>query len=206
MPISIESQTFQETREALERLAGENEEFLRDKELQDKLVREKGLDPKEFREAYKSYVTEYQGGRRDFRPKSTMLGRFAGRVAGEVVEGAEGLAGLAGVSLKEGAKDLSNAVFGHQLSDKIEEDLESYLDPYHGDDTLADVENIGGQIASFFVPFTGAMKLVNLGGKAANATRLSSVAGKAVPKRLKTQKAANIGKMVVAGAAADAFP
>ena len=41
MPISIESQTFQETREALERLAGENEEFLRDKELQDKLVRGK---------------------------------------------------------------------------------------------------------------------------------------------------------------------
>ena len=206
MPVSIESQTFQETREALERLAGENEEFLRDKELQDKLVREKGLDPKEFDEAYKSYVTEYQGGRRDFRPKSTMLGRFAGRVAGEVVEGAEGLTQLVGgVSLKEGAKNLSNAVFGHQLSDKIEEDLESYLDPYHGDDTLADVENIGGQIASFFVPYAGAMKLINIGGKAANATRLSSVAGKAVPKRLKTQKAANIGKMVVAGAAADAF-
>jgi len=205
MPISIESQTFQETREALERLAGENEEFLRDKELQDKLVREKGLDPKEFDEAYKSYVTEYQGGRRDFRPKNTMYGRFAGRVVGEVVEGVEGLAGLAGVSIKEGAKDLSNAVFGHELSDKIEEDLESYLDPYHGDDTLADIENIGGQIASFFVPYTGAMKLINLGGKAANATRLSSVAGKAVPKRLKTQKAANIGKMVVAGAAADAF-
>ena len=49
------------------------------------------------------------------------------------------------------------------------------------------------------------MKLINIGGKAANATRLSSIAGKAVPKRLKTQKAANIGKMVVAGAAADAL-
>lgn len=40
------------------------------------------------------------------------------------------------------------------LPKELKKDILRAIDPYHGDNALGTIENVGGKIASFFIPFS----------------------------------------------------
>jgi hypothetical protein len=171
MPLNITTKDFQETARELEKLVETDPEVAQSKELQDRFVEEKGLNTSEFDKAYIEYASEVEKGRTDFRPEnSSVVSRFIGRAAGEVAEGVEDVGQLlTGKSFKAYLEEEAKKVYGEEVTDDFIKQAQEYLDPYHGDSTLGSIEDIGGQVASFFVPFTAGLKSVkaiNAVGKA----------------------------------------
>ena len=66
--MNIYTQTFQDILKEFESLAAKNSEFLDSKELQDKYLINKGVEPKEFFEGYSTYLDKLDEGVTDFRP------------------------------------------------------------------------------------------------------------------------------------------
>ena len=210
MPLSITTKEFQETASQIQELAERDPEFLQNKELQDRFVEEKGLNVSDFDKAYVEYLGEIDKGRTDFRPEdSSVLGRFVGRAVGEVSEGVEDVGQLlTGKSFQAYLEEEARKNYGDETTDDFIKQAQEYLDPYHGDSTLGTIEDIGGQVASFFVPFTGAVKgarVVGGAGKAISPAALISglnALGKKKVAGLRVGPTARLSGYGVAGAAA----
>jgi hypothetical protein len=210
MPLSITTKEFQETASQIQELAERDPEFLQNKELQDRFVEEKGLNVSDFDKAYVEYLGELEKGRTDFRPEdSSVLGRFVGRAAGEVAEGVEDVGQfLTGKSFQAYLEEEARKIYGDEVTDDFIKQAQEYLDPYHGDSTLGTIEDIGGQVASFFVPFTGVVKgarVVGGVGKAISPAALTAglnALGKKKVAGLRVGPTARLGGYGVAGAAA----
>ena len=170
MAVDIQTKLFQETASELEDIINKNPEIGQRSDLMNTFIKEKGLDPKEFYTAYKEFDDAKQAGETDFRPGIDLgesvpaniaeslinpPARFAGRVVGELARGVEDLYRY--VTPDEIETEIDNKV--SEVTDAVlpkqfKKDLLAILDPYHGDGTLGMVEDVGGQIASFFVPFS----------------------------------------------------
>lgn len=182
--MNIYTQTFQDIVKEFEGLAAKNSEFSDSKELQDKYLINKNVEPKEFFEGYSTYLDKLDEGVTDFRPAQLEIGdnpvadfvegtlgsiaRFGGRTAGELSDYLK----LGGIKLPQEALEI--------------------LDPYHGEGFLAGTEHIGGDIASFFVPF-------NILGKADKINKAGKF-GKHIQKAF-SRKPARWGAVGVVGAA-----
>jgi len=123
-----------------------------------------GYHPDSYIEELNKYEQELKKGG-DARADTTALGRFAGRVAGEV---------------GEGLIDFGSVIYGDEfavqassLFKKAEDFLPpSYVraikegfDPYHPDTTGGDIEYVAGYLGSLLVPTTTVIKGINIGNK-----------------------------------------
>ena len=67
MAVDIQTQLFQDTASELENIINKNPEVGDRPDLMDTFIKEKGLDPKEFYDAYREFDTAKQAGETDFR-------------------------------------------------------------------------------------------------------------------------------------------
>ena len=150
--MNIYTQRFQDIAKELEQLAEKDSRFATNKEMQNLYLEQKGVDPDEFSQAYGEYIDKLEEGQTDFRSAQPELGD---NIVADSIENVVGsVARFTGRTVGEYADYLK--LLGVELPDSALK----YLDPYHGDTLLSDVENFGGQIASFIGP--------GLGLKAAN--------------------------------------
>ena len=169
--VDIRTQLFQDTASQLENLIDANPEIGDRPDLMDTFLIEKGYEnPKEFYAAYKEFDDARKAGETDFRPGVELgdnivaeaaesvinpAARFAGRVVGETARGFEDIYRyLTPDDTEEIIDSKVSEVTDTILPENFKKDLLTILDPYHGDNALGTVENVGGQIASFFVPFS----------------------------------------------------
>ena len=109
-------------------------------------LEEKGVDPAEFKGAWKEFKdTGYELDRPGF-----MLGRLTGRAIGETVEGVARI--LAPKSVEEAAEKF----FDKNLSEGVKRTMSEVFDPYHGDGLI---EPFVGELASILIPYTGGLKI-----------------------------------------------
>lgn len=81
--------------------------------------------------------------------------RFVGRVIGETLEGLEdAYRYVTPDELEQKIDAIASEATDAVLPTEVKKQILRYLDPYHGEGTLGVVENIGGKIGSFFVPFS----------------------------------------------------
>jgi hypothetical protein len=190
MPVDIQTKLFQETASQLEDLINKNPEIGNRPDLMDTFVKEKGIDPEEFYTAYEEFDSAKKEGRTDFRPgidlgESAVANvaesiinpptRLAGRIVGDVGRGIESLYRYVTPDEAEEIIDTKvSEVTDAVLPEQFKRELLTITDPYHGEDALGMVEDIGGQIGAFFVPFGvlskagTATKAGKLGDKAAD--------------------------------------
>ena len=167
MALNIYTQSFQDIKKDFDSFLqtipeSEKKSFLNNEEQLNKFLKQYDTDSDEFLNAYGELVSEQEKGIKDFRgaqvqvdddPESNYLEsvissvlRTGGRTLGEFGEYLKLLPGI-------DASDKRSFV-----SKYLPKDWQEHFDPYHGDSTLSDVENIGGQIATFLVPGTLALK------------------------------------------------
>ena len=187
MAVDIQTQLFQDTASELENIITQNPEVGDRPDLMDTFIKEKGLDPKEFYDAYREFDAAKQAGETDFRSQvldvdelefgdsttanvgeaiaNTLISsaesivnpsqRFVGRVIGETLEGLEDLYRyVTPDELEQKIDAIASEATDAVLPTEVKKQILRYIDPYHGDGTLGTVENIGGKIGSFFVPFS----------------------------------------------------
>lgn len=167
MALNIYTQSFQDIKKDFDSFVqtipeSERDSFFDNKEQVNKFLKQYDTEYNEFFNAYGELANEQQKGVKDFRgsqvqvdddPESNYLEsvlssvlRTGGRTLGEFGEYLKLLPGI-------DASDKRSFV-----SKYLPKDWQEHFDPYHGDSTLSDVENIGGQIATFLVPGTLALK------------------------------------------------
>tara|TARA_R100001015_G_scaffold18375_2_gene11363 strand:- start:42 stop:4046 length:4005 start_codon:yes stop_codon:yes gene_type:complete len=175
----------------------EREAFLANEEQTNKFLKQYDTDTNEFYNAYNELAREEQKGVKDFRPKQIQLDddpetnylestlgsivRTGGRTLGEFGEYLKLLPGIDGSEKRS------------FISQYVPKDYQHHFDPYHGEGTLADVENIGGQLATFLMPGTLAVKI-------ASAARKANIGSKGI-KKLLNKKITPIAAVGVASAA-----
>lgn len=189
MAISFRSQTFQDTKSALDSLADSGE--LTRENFDDK-VRELGVDPKDYRDAFADFKVAVEEGERDFTGRGILPVRVAGRAIGETVESVEDVVNaIAGTDLD----------FGNILPDSVREYASEIFDPYHGSGSYGSGEKLVGDVASYFIPGMGAFKAGKGAlalGKALPGTRAAIISGSRKAGR-KGRKAGKVAGMGLAG-------
>jgi hypothetical protein len=81
--------------------------------------------------------------------------RFVGRVIGETIGGIEDIYRyVTPDELEQKIDSIASEATDAVLPTEVKKQILRYLDPYHGDNALGTIENVGGKIASFFIPFS----------------------------------------------------
>lgn len=189
MAISFRSQTFQDTKSYLDSLAEAGELT---KENVDDKIREAGVDPKEYRDAFSEFSDAVDDGETDFTGRGMALGRVAGRVVGETVDSVEDV-----INAFTGA----DVDFGEFVPEALKEYSSEIFDPYHGSGAYGQGEKLVGEIGSYFIPATGAVKFTNLGVKGLKAISPGTRAAITNAKRRAGRRGRKASKVAGYGAA-----
>ena len=168
MALSYRSQTYQDTRNQLLELRRQGK--LSKDNFQDTL-RELGVEPDEFIEADKKFEVARSEGEESFKGEGLIYGvpdfleRMIGRAVGSTVEGIRDVSNaFLPDAVTNTFSDITSGL-GEYVPESVKEFSSEFFDPYHGTGTGADAERTIGEIASYFIPATGAVKAVNLGTK-----------------------------------------
>ena len=208
MALSFRSQTFQETKNELNRLADEGK---LSKENFVDTVRGLGVDPDSFLDASKQYTEAKRAGETDFTGEGVIPGvpdfieRTAGRLIGESARGLYDFAGTVGRAItpdfiEDEVKSGLDSI-GESLPEGLKEWTSEVFDPYHGDDLLGVGEDVVGTIGSYIV---GGGLVTKAGKMAKGAPGLRALADRTASRLAqsgtKTKKAAKYAGYGLAGA------
>jgi hypothetical protein len=140
---------FHKIREDLDKLAASSDSF--GTEDVQRYLDEKGVDSEEFASAWKEFADD------DFQADTPGLtvGRIAGRVVGETADMALDLGKLISPEYVEDFIGGLAERAGEYIPDDVKRTSAELFDPYHGEGWI---EPLVGDLASFVVPYTGALK------------------------------------------------
>ena len=140
---------FHKIREDLDKLAASSDSF--GTEDVQRYLDEKGVDSEEFASAWKEFADA------DFQADTPGLtvGRIAGRVVGETADIALDLGKLISPEYVEDFIGGLAERAGEYIPDDVKRTSAELFDPYHGEGWI---EPLVGDLASFVVPYTGALK------------------------------------------------
>ena len=128
--------------------------------------------------------------------------RFAGRIVGETIGGIEDIYRyVTPDDIEKKIDSIASEATDAVLPKELKKDILRAIDPYHGDNALGTIENVGGKIASFFIPFS-------LLGKAGKAVGAADKASDFLSKGLKkstAKKTAQLGDIGLRAATAQTF-
>lgn len=201
MPISIYSKEFQQTTKELEDALNSGNLSGDDPDNINRYISEvKGLNLEDYWDAYDVFDAERKADpEKEFVPFTELgpvLGtgtRIAGRALGTTGSAITELAGdILPESVNKFFQEKSREV-GEALPDYVVKAADMYFDPFHGDDLGGTAEEVAGEVASFFIPYTGIAKGYKVAKGAKGISSILAPAQKALAKnelRRRTAKAA----------------
>jgi hypothetical protein len=159
--LSIRSDTFQDALKDYQQLQSEGK--LATKKEQELFFKSKGTNLDEFRESAEEYNKALDAGETDFRARTTMVGRTAGRLVGDVLSGIASFTDA--FTPGELEEYFSDSLKDSNLPRSFVNFMDEALDPYHGEGIIAGGENLVGTIGSYIVPGNAIIKSLGLAGK-----------------------------------------
>ncbi|MDC0012716.1 LysM peptidoglycan-binding domain-containing protein [Octadecabacter sp.] len=165
--LSPYSSIFSNTQKELTDLVSQGQ--LQTKEERGNFVRSKGINLNDFREAQAEYFTLQKQGKQDsLDTPGFTAGRIVGGALGKVGEGIERVGETFAPETTQAIKDKIN------LPESIERKRQELFFPTQG----GPVEEVVTDIASYLVPATGAIKVLNVGSKLLGVANKAGKVGK----------------------------
>ena len=165
--LSPYSSIFSNTQKELTDLVSQGQ--LQTKEERGNFVRSKGINLNDFREAQAEYFTLQKQGKQDsLDTPGFTAGRIVGGALGKVGEGIERVGETFAPETTQAIKDKIN------LPESVERKRQELFFPTQG----GPVEEVVTDIASYLVPATGAIKVLNVGSKLLGVANKAGKVGK----------------------------
>jgi hypothetical protein len=193
MVVSYRSQSFQDAFKEAEELVDIGN--IASQEDMEDFVKSKGMDLKEYANAFNKFEDAKAKGETDFRAIGDFTAvtsplRTAGRFVGEIAEGAGNLADLVTGGY---ASEVGNSI-AEMLPESVQEFGSEVFDPYHGESWLGTGEDVVGTLASYIAGGGVLLKGAGLAAKTARGIGGASKAAKPGSKSLITQRFKNLNK------------
>lgn len=158
MGISFRTQTFHDIKN---KIAGDDVA----PEQVEGIIESYGVNPDEYYKEYDSFFDKYEKGEVDptegFGPAPVaMVTSALGRAGKGIVE-------FGDIVLPESVSNtISNFAddIGANIPEEAKRVFQETFDPYHGEGLTGDIRNIGAEIGSYLIPYTGVAKVGKLAG------------------------------------------
>ena len=194
MVLSYKTRTFQDSYDEIEQKVESGE--ITSQADKNAFLEEKGISAEEYNQAFQDQLKDAMEGKittsEDLEPagKGFITG-LAGRAVGEA---GRGFANLASALAPEEVNEFVSSALdttGTYIPDSVKKAFQETFDPYHGEGIMASIEEGGGELASYAIPYVGIGKVygaVSAGSKALASPGLKSLAGKVSKELTKSQK------------------
>jgi hypothetical protein len=174
--MNYRTQTFHDLKNELNQMALEGN--LKTPTSAIRFLKEKGVDPQEFKNAWNEYSRVMQDRGEVFKP-GHLPGRLVGRVVGETGELAVNIGQMLLPEAAENVVARAAEAIGEKIPERIRDNASVIFDPYHGDGMI---EPFAAEVLPYLIPGTYGVKGAKLaygviGGMGRGAVRTTRAKG-----------------------------